>query len=150
MYVIFRFFVVMFAFGLACLAAAAVLVFGAAAPALPSPQDWPILTIFAFTVSAFIAAFAFVPAIVVILVTEAFGLRSILLYAIAGGLVGLFCGYTLGFVEPMPQFRLDTPLNTNFELLAAAGIAAGFVYWLVAGRTAGSWRYPPQASPAPH
>lgn len=149
MYVIFRFFVVMFAFGLACLAAAAVLVFGAATPALPSPQDWPILTIFAFTVSAFIAAFAFVPAIVVILVTEAFGLRSILLYAIAGGLVGLFCGYTLGFVEPMPQFRLDRPLNTNFELLAAAGIAAGFIYWLIAGRTAGSWRYPTAASSAP-
>jgi hypothetical protein len=32
------------------------------------------------------------------------------------------------------------PLKTNFELLAAAGIAAGFIYWLVAGRSAGPWR----------
>lgn len=137
MHIIFRFFVTMFAFGVACLAAAAVLVLGAAAPALPAPQDWPLLTVFIFTVSAFIAAFAFVPAVVVILVTEAFGLRSVVFYAVAGGLIGLFCGYTLGFVEPMPQFRLDTPLNTNFELLAAAGIGAGFVYWLIAGRGAG-------------
>jgi hypothetical protein len=149
MYVIFRFFVVMFAFGFACLAAAAVMVFGAATPALPSPGDWPILTVFALTVSVFIATFAFVPAVVVILVTEAFGLRSILIYAIGGALVGLFCGYTLGFLEPMPQFRLDKPLNTNIELLAAAGIAAGFVYWLIAGRTAGAWRYPAETSSAP-
>lgn len=140
MTIIFRFFVAMFAFGLACLAAAAVLVLGAAAPALPAPQDWPLLTVFIFTVSAFIAAFAFVPAVVVILVTEVFGLRSVVFYAVAGGVVGLFCGYTLGFIEPWPQFRLDTPLNTNFELLAASGIAAGFVYWLVAGRSAGGRR----------
>ena len=150
MHVIFRFFVTMFAFGLACLVAAAVLVLGAAAPALPAPQDWPLLIVFIFTVSAFIAAFAFVPAVVVIVVTEAFALRSILLYAVAGALVGLFCGYTLGFVEPMPQFRFDTPLNTNFELLAAAGIAAGFVYWLVAGRGAGGPRLSTVANSPQH
>jgi hypothetical protein len=147
-YVIFRFFVTLFAFGIASIAAAAVLVFGAAAPELPAPQDWPLLTIFVFTVSAFIAAFAFVPAVVVILVTEAFGLRSLLLYAIAGAAVGLFCGYTLGFVEPLPQLRFDRPLNTNFELMAAAGIAAGLVYWLIAGRTAGGWRGPVEPGPA--
>jgi len=147
MHIIVRFFVTLFAFGIACLAAAAVLVLGAAAPELPAPQDWPLLTIFVFTVSAFIAAFAFVPSVVVILVTEAFGLRSILLYALAGAAVGLFCGYTFDLVEPMPQFRFDRPLNTNFELLAAAGIAAGLVYWLIAGRRAGPWRHPVEPRP---
>jgi hypothetical protein len=48
----------------------------------------------------------------------------------------------------MPQFQFDMPLRTNFELLAAAGIAAGFVYWLVAGRNAGLWRERAEVDPA--
>jgi hypothetical protein len=108
----------------------------------------PLLTIFIFTVSAFVATFAFVPAVVAILIAETVALRSVIFYAVAGGAVGLFCGYMLGFVEPMPQFQFDMPLRTNFELLAAAGIAAGFVYWLVAGRNAGLWRERAEVDPA--
>jgi len=138
-----RFFVTLFAFWIASLAAAAVMVFGAA-PALPDPDTFPLLTIFVFTVSAFVAAYAFIPAVVAILVTETFGLRSIVLYAVAGGLIGLFCGYTLGFIEPLPRIDFNMPLGTNIELLAAAGIAAGLVYWLIAGRSAGLWRERPE------
>jgi hypothetical protein len=76
----------------------------------------------------------------VILLAESFSVRSVLVYAVAGGLIGLFCGYTLGFVEYAHRFRIDAPFGTNFELMAAAGIAAGLVYWLIAGRTAGFWR----------
>jgi hypothetical protein len=140
MQVIVRFFVTLFAFWLASLAAAAVLVIGAAVPEFPARESMPLLTIFIFTVSAFVATFAFVPAVVAILIAETFALRSVIFYAVAGGAIGLFCGYMLGFIEPMPQFQFDMPLKTNFELLAAAGIAAGFVYWLVAGRNAGFWR----------
>jgi hypothetical protein len=140
MQVIVRFFVTLFAFWLASLAAAAVLVIGAAAPEFPARESMPLLTIFIFTVSAFVATFAFVPAVVAILIAETFALRSVIFHAVAGGAIGLFCGYMLGFIEPMPQFQFDMPLKTNFELLAAAGIAAGFVYWLVAGRNAGFWR----------
>jgi hypothetical protein len=75
-----------------------------------------------------------------ILIAESFSLRSVLVYALAGGVTGLSCGYTLGFVEYAPRFRIDAPFGTNFELMAAAGIAAGLVYWLIAGRTAGLWR----------
>jgi hypothetical protein len=128
MQLIFRFFVTLFAFWVASLAAAAVMVFGATAPEFPAPDSWPLLMIFIFTVSAFVAAFSFMPAVVIILITETFGLRSVIFYAVAGGLIGLFCGYTLGFVEPLPQFQFNMPLGTNFELLAAAGIAAGLVY----------------------
>lgn len=142
-----RFFVVLFAFGLASLAAAAVLVFGAG-PGLPAAEDFPVLSIFAVTVSAFVAAFSFVPATVAILVTEALGLRSVVLHAVAGGLIGLFCGYALDLVEPLPRFELGLPLGSNFELLAAAGIAAGLVYWLVAGRNAGLWRERAEPDPA--
>ncbi|MEX2129424.1 MAG: hypothetical protein WD871_14460 [Xanthobacteraceae bacterium] len=136
----FRFFVVLFAFWLASIAAAAVLVLGSGAPTLPEPDAWPIVSIFILTTSAFVAAFSFAPAAVVILLAETFSLRSLLIYALAGGAVGLFCGYTLGFVERAPQFQVNSPFGTNFELMAAAGIAAGLVYWLIAGRTAGTWR----------
>ncbi len=142
MQLIFRFFVTLFAFWLASLAAAAVMVFGAA-PELPDPGTFPLLTIFVFTVSAVVAAYAFIPAVVAILVTETFGLRSIVLYAVAGGLIGLFCGYALGFIEPLHRVDFSFPLGTNFELLAAAGIAAGLTYWLIAGRSAGLWRERP-------
>jgi len=30
--------------------------------------------------------------------------------------------------------------NRTTEITAAAGVAAGLVYWLVAGRRAGNWR----------
>src|SRR5512138_3043750 len=139
MQLIVRFFVTLFAFWVASLVAATVMVLGAA-PELPRADDFPLLTVFIFTVSAFVAAFSFVPAVVAILVTEAFGLRSVLIFALAGGLVGLFCGYSLGFLEPLPRIDFNMPLGTNIELLAAAGIAAGLVYWLIAGRSAGLWR----------
>ncbi|HEX5779179.1 MAG TPA: hypothetical protein VFY21_10090 [Xanthobacteraceae bacterium] len=143
MQLIVRFFVTLFAFWVASLAAAAVMVLGAA-PELPRTDDFPLLTVFIFTVSAFVAAFSFVPAVIAILVTETFGLRSVVLHAVAGGLIGLFCGYTLGVIGPLPRFDFDMPLGTNFELLAAAGIAAGLIYWLIAGRSAGLWRERPE------
>ena len=126
MQLIVRFFVTLFAFWVASLVAAAVMVLGAA-PELPRADDFPLLTVFIVTVSAFVAAFSFVPAVIAILVTETFGLRSVLFHALAGGLIGLFCGYTLGFIGPLPRIDFDMPLGTNFELLAAAGIAAGLV-----------------------
>jgi hypothetical protein len=141
MQLIVRFFVTLFGFWVASLAAAAVMVLGAT-PELPRAEDFALLSVFIFTVSAFVAAFSFLPAVIAILVTETFGLRSIVFYALAGGLIGLFCGYSLGFIGPLPRFDFDMPLGTNFELLAAAGIAAGLVYWLIAGRNAGLWREP--------
>jgi hypothetical protein len=137
---IFRFFVVLFAFWIASIVAAAVLVLGVGAPDLPRPDEWPVLVVLIMWTSTFVAAFAFAPSIVVILLAESFAWRSMLLYAIAGGLVGLFCGYAFGFVQYAPRFRFDAPFGTNFELMAGAGIAAGLVYWIMAGRTAGVWR----------
>jgi hypothetical protein len=138
--IFFRFFVVLFAFWIASIAAAVVLVLGASAPELPEPDAWPAAWLLIVWTSAFVAVFSFAPAAMVILLTESFNSRSVLVYAIAGGLIGIFCGYTLGFVEYAPRFRIDAPFGTNFELMAAAGIAGGLVYWLVAGRTAGGWR----------
>ena len=123
-----RFFVVLFAYFLASLAAGAVIVFGAVSfPAADMPAHgaaWPLIWVLVFTTSSFVASIAFVPALVAILLTESFAWRSALLYALAGGAIGLIGGYSFGFLEQAPRFRLDTPLGTNFELMAAAGIAA--------------------------
>jgi hypothetical protein len=135
-----RFFVVLFAYWIAAIAASAVLVLGPSASDLPQADSWPIVSFLILTTSAFVCAFSFAPAAVFILLAESFAWRSALLYALAGGAIGLFCGYTLGFVEYAPRFRIDAPFGTNFELMAAAGIAGGLVYWLIAGRTAGIWR----------
>jgi hypothetical protein len=139
--IFFRLFVILFGFWIATVAAACVLVLGPSAPDLPPHADaWAIVWFLILTTSAFVAVFSFAPAALMILIAESFSLRSVLVYALAGGVIGLSCGYTLGFVEYAPRFRIDAPFGTNFELMAAAGIAAGLVYWLIAGRTAGLWR----------
>lgn len=144
MSVVLRFFVICFALLLAGLAAGAMLVLGALLPVastLPPHDDaGRIVWFLVFTTSGLVIFLAFAPAVIVILLAETFAWRSILLYALAGGAIGLFYGYSLGIIESAAAIKVHTPLGTNLELIAAAGIAAGLVYWLVAGRNAGRWR----------
>jgi hypothetical protein len=85
-----------------------------------------------------ISAVALVPALLVVTVAEAYGWRSVLVYAGLGLALALWAyhgGYDL--VGP------EAPLTRDAETSAAAGIAGGFVYWLLAGRRAGLWRSVP-------
>lgn len=132
-----RFFVVIFGFFFGCLAAGAVFVI-ATLPAgtLNGPFDnfdWLILWGAILTSAAFVSAIAFVPAIIVILIAETLSLRSLFFYALAGGAGGLLHGLTF-------PAAAATPLDRTVQITVAAGVAAGLVYWLVAGRTAGLWR----------
>lgn len=142
MSVLVRFFVVLFAYWIATIAAGAVLVLGAVSPGLSTPpagsEEWPVIWFLVFATSIFLGAVAFLPSIIAILLTEAFGWRWLVLYAVAGAAIGLFCASSMGFIEWRPDVEL--PRMENTELIAAAGIAAGFVYWLIAGRRAGAWR----------
>lgn len=142
MSVLFRFFAVLFAYWLAAIAAGAVLTFGAVSPGLSTPSpgsdEWPVIWFLIIATSMVIGVVAFVPSVIAILLTEAFGWRWLVLYAVAGAAIGLFCASSMGFVEWRPD--VDLPRMDNTELMAAAGIAAGFVYWLIAGRRAGAWR----------
>ncbi len=91
----------------------------------------------------FVSGFALVPALIVVLVTEAFSIRSALAYAIGGGLVGVGC--YLGLVPFDPgTLRFDGIVRRHFEIMTGAGIVGGLVYWLIAGRTAGLWHDPPR------
>lgn len=97
----------------------------------------------------FISGFALLPAVIIALVTEAFSIRSPLAYAVGGAVVGLAC--YLGLVPFDPQtLHFEGIVRRHMEIMTGAGIVAGMVYWMVAGRTAGAWRQPPrQMSPPP-
>ena len=133
-----RLFVVFFGLCFGCLAAGAVLVIATLSPgALESPLDrldWLFLCWAVLTSAAIVAVVVFVPAMIVIVIAEALALRSLFFYALAGGIGGLL--YGLAFPAAANSF------DPTVEIALAAGVAAGLVYWLFAGRTAGLWRGP--------
>lgn len=97
----------------------------------------------------FVSGFALVPAAVIVAITEALYIRSALAYAVGGGFVGLAC--YLGLVPFHPDtFQFEGIVRRHLEIMTGAGIAAGMVYWLIAGRNAGAWRErPPARKPPP-
>ncbi len=84
-----------------------------------------------------VAVFVAVPAFVFILLAELFRWRSIFIYLAAGGLLGL-SGSVLPIEDIFPELQAD------MKMLAAAGVVGGFVYWLIAGRSAGFTRQSPR------
>jgi hypothetical protein len=79
------------------------------------------------------AHYTFVPALAGVLAAEAFAIRSVLFHT-ANGAVCALIGWSL-----TGDLR-DQHFVSNPTVLVAAGIAAGFVYWLIAGWTAGFWK----------
>ena len=43
--------------------------------------------------------------------------------------------------------RFDGIVRRHLEIMTGAGIVAGLIYWMIAGRNAGAWRVP-RAPPA--
>jgi hypothetical protein len=141
-----RLFVILFAF-LAASVVAGMIVIGAimfpefsdlgAGPVDPGALN--ILLGFGFI---FVSGFALLPAMIVVALTEAFYIRSALTYAVGGGIVGLAC--YLGLVPFDPEtLRFEGIVRRHLEIMTGAGIVAGVVYWMIAGRNAGAWREPP-------
>jgi len=95
-----------------------------------------------------ISGFALVPAMIVVAITEAFYVRSALIYATGGALAGLAC--YLGLVPFDPAtLQFEGVVRRHLEIMTGAGIVAGMVYWMIAGRNAGAWREPPRPLPLP-
>ena len=89
----------------------------------------------------FISGFALLPAMIVVLITEAFYVRGVLTYAVGGAIVGAAC--YLGLVPFDPAtLHFDGIVRRHLEIMTGAGIVAGLIYWMIAGRTAGAWREP--------
>jgi hypothetical protein len=145
MSVVARVLVMLFAYVVACITAAAVFTVGILG------VDWnsvssatpvtAVIVVIAATVAAIMGYYAALPTALVIVFAEAFGWRSALLYAAAGGALALALSYGFG-----PPNGIDTITQPEafgaieLRLLAASGIAGGLVYWLFAGRRAGSWK----------
>jgi hypothetical protein len=147
-----RLFVVFFAFLAACLVAGMVVVGAILFPEFSDlgvvPIDPGVLNIMLGFGFIFVSGFALVPAMIVVLLTEAFYIRSALAYAAGGGIVGLAC--YLGLVPfDAEQLRFEGIVRRHLEIMTGAGILAGMVYWMIAGRTAGAWRVPPSPSRPP-
>ncbi len=87
--------------------------------------------------------YTFVPAFAGVVVAEAFAIRSWMFHA-GNGAVCALLGWTL-----TRDLQDQHHFFSNPTILVAAGIAAGFVYWLVAGWTAGFWKPLGAAGAAP-
>ena len=147
-----RLFVILFAFLAACLAAGMIVV---GAVLFPEFTDLgignidPAINVVIGVGFIFISGFALLPAMIVAAITEAFLIRSVLAYAIGGALVGAAC--YLGLIPfDTETMRFDGIIRRHLEIMTGAGIAAGVVYWMIAGRNAGAWRTPsPRRQPPP-
>jgi hypothetical protein len=80
------------------------------------------------------AGFMMLPAMITVLIAEAFAIRSWMYHAICGGLSAWVSVSAIGALDKVYEFYED-PLTA-----VAAGIAAGFAYWAVAGWSAGFWK----------
>src|SRR6201747_41952 len=142
-----RLFVILFGFLAACLVAGMIVVGAVLFPEFSDlgsgPVDPAALDIVLGFGFIFVSGFALLPAMIVVAITEAFYIRSVLAYAVGGGLVGLAC--YLGLVPfDTATLRFDGIVRRHLEIMTGAGIVAGFVYWMIAGRNAGAWRHPPR------
>jgi hypothetical protein len=142
MAVVARIFLVIVGYILSCIAASAILTIGTLTPewddltaaGFNSAAAWAVILVGA----AAIAAIAMVPSLLVIALAEGFGWRSILVYGVLGGMLALALSYGFDFAGYVGD--PDSFLAREREVLAASGIVGGFVYWLIAGRRAGSWQ----------
>src|SRR5674476_1582840 len=94
-----RLFVILFGFLAACLVAGMIVVVAVLFPEFSDlgtgPVDQGALNIVLGFGFIFISGFALLPAMIVVLITEAFYVRGALTYALGGGLVGLACSLGL-------------------------------------------------------
>src|ERR1700710_431226 len=137
-----RLFAILFGFLAACLVAGMIVVGAVLFPEFSDlgngpidPSAFNIVLGFGFI---FISGFALLPALIVVLITEAFYIRSILAYAVGGGVVGLAC--YLGLVPfDTTTLQFDGIVRRHLQIMTGAGIVAGLVCLLVARRNAGAW-----------
>jgi hypothetical protein len=148
MTVLFRITMMFIGYVWACIAAALVLALGTLTPqwnsffaafGLDSPHAQSAAMWMVVGLGALIIFFVgLLPTLLVIVITEGFGLRSIVIYGVIGAALALVMAYGLDFGGYIAAPGSD--LAREREVFAAAGIAGGLVYWLFAGRKAGVWK----------
>ena len=123
-----RLFVIFFAFLAACLVAGMIVVGAVLYPEFSDlgsgPIDQSAINVVLGFGFIFLSGFALLPALIVVLITEAFYIRSVLAYAVGGAIVGAAC--YLGLVPFDPEtLQFDGIVRRHLEIMTGAGIVAG-------------------------
>ncbi len=147
-----RLFAILFGLLAACFVAGTIVVVALLYPEFSdldvAPPDSDTLDVVLGFGFIFVSGFAFLPAMIVVLITEAFSIRRILAYAVGGAICGAAC--YLGLVPFDPEtMRFDGIVRRHLEIMTGAGVVAGLTYWLIAGRNAGAWREAPRGPRPP-
>jgi len=134
-----------FAFLLSCMAAAFVVAYGLVAPELSdfargSPEYLVVLLFLGGAAGVVTPFYVFAPSFLVIFMGEMLSLRSVLYYALCGALIGALAYFLSDLGARMQGAGTVVPLTRELQFLTAGGIVGGFVYWLIAGRSAGKWK----------
>ena len=77
--------------------------------------------------------YTLVPALLLVIIGEVARIRSALYYVIGGGIALAIVPMLTRVNQPMTVLELSPVV---WQVLATAGFAGGFVYWLLAGRNA--------------
>jgi hypothetical protein len=148
MVVLFRLMMMFAGYSAACIAASLVLALGTLGPDwnglfadlgfhsahAQSAAMWVVVGLGAIV----IFVIGFLPAALVIALTEGFALRSPIVYGVAGALLAFAMVYGLDFSGYLTAAGGDAVHDR--EVFAAAGIAGGLIYWMFAGRRAGAYK----------
>lgn len=111
------------------------------------PMDDGVVAVATTVGFIFVSGFAFLPAVLVAAIGEAMPIRTSLFYALAGAAIGFIAYVSLGGFDAA-ALSVDGFTRRETEIAIAAGIVAGLVYWLLAGRNAGRWRESPPVPPS--
>jgi hypothetical protein len=137
-----RLFAIFFGFLAACFVAGAVIVYTLLFPEMDMQTlevDSGVVNLVLGFGFVLLSGFALLPALIAVLITEAFSIRHILAYAVAGGVAGLLC--YLAFVPfDTVTMTFEGIIRRHLEVMVGSGILGGVVYWMIAGRNAGAWR----------
>ena len=152
MALIVRLFVIAIGFLAACLVAGMIIVIAVLFPEFSDlgtgPVDQGVFQIMIAFGFIFVSGFALLPAAIIALITEAFSIRSVLAYAIGGAVVGAACYLSLVPYDT-ETWQFNGIVRRHMEIMTGAGIVAGLIYWMVAGRNAGAWRERRRPPPVP-
>ncbi len=108
-----------------------------------SEDPGPIVADAMLSVGRIVFTLLILPPLLIALVSEVLGMRSLLWYAAASGVLTAAVPWILRGAA-----RVNNPAELHVSLvLALTGAVAGFVYWAIAGRDAG--RRSPSTEPGP-
>lgn len=103
---------------------------------------------YAFAITAVVGVFfvfsqVLLPCAIGIIVTEAFSVRNAFVHVFLGSGIAVLLAWQHLALNDLAPSGLSLALQDRRILLAlSSGIVAGFTYWLLAGRAAGSFREP--------